>query len=120
MRILVEPEAGEDTADGGATEAGGLCDVHPGMAQAAQSFDLSDACGGGAARHAMGTGRAIRQSRRTQFAKTPHPLGRRLPAELELGRGLLQAQSAVEHSLGQFRSKENRTSGIMVVVHSVS
>src|ERR1017187_2748462 len=54
------------------------------------------------------------------LAEATHPLGRTLPAELELGRGLLQAQSALDHGFGKFLSTINRKSSMMVIVHSVS
>src|ERR1039457_2015194 len=54
------------------------------------------------------------------LAEATHPLGRTLPAQLELGRGLLQAQSALDQSFGKFLSTINRKSSMMVIVHSVS
>jgi hypothetical protein len=41
-------------------------------------------------------------------------------AELELGRGLLQAQSALDHGLGKFLSTIDGKSSMMVIVHSDS
>src|ERR1700746_2059139 len=64
--------------------------------------------------------RAIAQSRHTALPEAADPLGGRLPAELELGRGRVQAQLPRQNSLGELLSTVNRESRMMVVVHSVS
>ena len=71
-------------------------------------------------RRSMRPRAAIPQTGTALLTETRHPLGRALPTELELGRGLLQAQPAAHHSLGKFLSTMNRQSRMMVIVHSVS
>src|SRR6266403_5046406 len=68
----------------------------------------------------MRTRRQITQSRETALAIAADPLGGRLPTELELGRGRVQAQLPCQNSLCQLLSTVNRESSMMVVVHSAS
>jgi hypothetical protein len=116
----VEFQTGEDAADGGAAQADGLGDAHTGPALTAQLFDAGHLFGGNATRGAMRARRAIAQSRHTALTEAADPLGGRLPAELELGRGRVQAQLPRQNSLGELLSTVNRESRMMVVVHSVS
>src|SRR5258708_29025178 len=68
----------------------------------------------------MRTRRQITQSCGTAFAETPDPLGGRLSAQLELGRGLAQAEFPLQHSFCHLLSTVNSQSSMMMVVHSVS
>src|SRR5216683_674326 len=68
----------------------------------------------------MGTRRPIAQSCGTALAEAADPLGGALSAELELGRGRVQAQLPSQNSLGELLSTVNRESRMMMVVHSVS
>src|SRR5258707_13836440 len=68
----------------------------------------------------MRTRRQITQSCGTAFAETPDPLGGRLSAQLELGRGLAQAEFPLQHSFCHLLSTVNSQSSMMMVIHSVS
>lgn len=117
---LVELPPSQDAAHRGPAQAGGLCDPRPGPALAPQSLHLRAAFRRGTPWRSPGTGAAIAQSGLALGAETSHPLGRALSAELELGRGLLQAQPTLQHISGKFLSTIDRESSMMVIVHSVS
>ncbi len=117
---FVELQPSQNAAYGGPAQSGGLGDAHSGPALPPQSFHLPDLLGRRAPRRALRTGTAIAQARRALGTVASHPFGRALPAEFELGRGLLQTQPAEQHSLRKFLSTMNRKSSMMVIVHSVS
>src|ERR1017187_10169912 len=117
---LVQLEPGKDAAHGGPAQAGGLGDANPGPTLASQPLHAIDQFWGSGAGRSMRARAAIAQAGLLLGAEATHPLGRTLPAELELGRGLLQAQSALDHGFGKFLSTINRKSSMMVIVHSVS
>ena len=54
------------------------------------------------------------------MAEAADPLGGRLAAELELGRGRVQAQLPCQNPFCELLSTVNRESSMMMVVHSVS
>src|SRR5579862_5368082 len=116
----VQMQAGEDAADGGAAQASGLSDAHAGPVLAAQLFDERRFFGTDSTRRTMRPRRAIAQSGRTTLTKAAHPLGRRLPAQLELGRGRVQADFSCDDFLCELLSTVDGEAGMMVVVHSVS
>ena len=72
-----------------------LRDANPGPAQPTQRFHLSDPFLRRLARAPMWPGRTVSQSRGAIHPISPNPLGCTLPAELELGHGLVQAQPAL-------------------------
>src|SRR5882762_9187355 len=117
---FVQLQPSQNAAYGGPAQSGGLGDAHSGPALPPQSFHLPDLLGRRAPRRALRTGTAIAQARRALGTVASHPFGRALPAEFELGRGLLQTQPAEQHSLRKFLSTMNRKSSMMVIVHSVS
>src|ERR1022692_1029893 len=117
---LVQLEPGKDAAHGGPAQAGGLGNTNSCPTLASQPLHASDQFWGSGAGRSMGTRAAIAQAGLLLGAEATPPLGRALPAELELGRGLLQAQSALDHGFGKFLSTINRKSSMMVIVHSVS
>src|SRR5271165_1225168 len=88
----VESQAGEDAADGGTAQTGGLGDAHAGPALTTQRFDKSRFFCGDTTGRVMRARRAIAQSGGTALAEATHPLGDRLPAQFEGGRGLLQTE----------------------------
>jgi len=114
----VEVQAAENAADGSATEAGTLRDMHPGVTLAAQELDLLNGLWGGGPVEAMGTRTAIGQGMSGLGAADP--LGRGLGTELELGCSRVQGPTLETNQLGQSLSTMKRESGILVDVHSVS
>ena len=98
---LVQLQPGQDTADGGAAQAGGLRDPHARPAFAAKPLDALDQFAVNAAGRSMGARRPVPQSSRTALAKPLDPLGSTLPAELVLGCRLAQAQPALHNALRQ-------------------
>src|SRR5437868_4866709 len=117
---LVQLEPGENAADCGPAQAGGLGDANSRPTLASQPLHAIDQFWGSRAGRAMWARAAIAQSGLLFGAEAMYPLGGALPAELELGRGLLQTQPALDHGFGKFLSTMNRKSSMMVIVHSVS
>src|SRR5208283_2395501 len=117
---LVELQSGQNAAHRGPAQPSGLGDANSGPALPTQPFYPLDQSQVHPARRAMGTRGAVAQRRAAGFPEAAYPLGRTLPAELELGRGLLQAQSAFHNTFCKSLSTVNRQSSMMVVVHSVS
>jgi len=117
---FVELQPGQDPAYGGAAQSGRLRDSHPSPALASQPLHLRYEFRRGTSRRSTGTRAAIAQPRPALGAEPSHPLGRALPAELELGRSRVQAQPTLQHFSGKFFSTMNRKSSMMVIVHSVS
>ena len=117
---FVQLPSRQDAAHRGPAKTGGQSYSYARPALTSQSLDFGAALRGCAARRLVRTRAAIAQSGAALGAETSHPLGRALPAELELGRGLVQAQPAFQYSFGKFFSTIDRKSSMMVIVHSVS
>src|SRR5277367_3905365 len=113
-------QTAQRTADRGATQTELLADPHSGPTLTPKLFDLHDPLLRRAARRTVRTRTAVLQPGHAMIPVTPDPLGHCLPAELELGLGLLQAQPALQNSLRKLLSTNNRQSSMMVIVHSVS
>jgi hypothetical protein len=113
-------QPGQNAAYRGTAQGGGLSDAHAGPAFAPQALDAPDQLGPGPVRGTMRARTTVTQTGQALPAETRHPLGSALPAKLELDRSLVQAQSALDHTLRKFLSTINRKSSMMVVVHSIS
>src|ERR1017187_3069612 len=85
----------QHAADRGRAEPKLLGDPHPGPTLPSQPLDLHDPLLRRAAWRPMRSRTAVSQPGHALIAIAPNPLGCTLPAELELGHGLVQAQPAL-------------------------
>jgi hypothetical protein len=116
----MELEPAQDAADRGRTQTQLLGDPNAGPALAAKRFDLPDQLLRSAARAAVRAAGPVAEASPTLPPEALDPVRGSLPAELELGPGLLQAQPALHNSTGKFFSLIKKSFAMMVIVHSVS
>jgi len=82
----------QDTADGSATQGGGLGNAYPGPALAAKHQDLSHDFARGATWRAVGARTAVQQTLAALLSVTPYLLGSGFGADLERGCSRVQRQ----------------------------
>jgi len=97
---FVQPQAGEDAADGGAADVAVCSDAGSGPAGAAQSFDAGNQFGRSGPVEPMRARTAVGQTLAPEFTIAAHPLGGRFGAYAEAGRGQLQRASLAKNFSG--------------------
>jgi len=114
----IESQAAQDAADGGPAQSQLPRDAPAVPTQAAQPLHLRDHGHVRLPGRTMRTRGAIPKIGHSVGPVAAHPLGGRLGAHVEAGRGQLQRASLIKNFSGQLLSLMDHKSGILVIVHS--